>query len=139
MLRGGARILHTRQLSTRYAQFFPMNLPLLAIVFSSLSLVGVLALTVAVWRVRNFSQAATIKHRFDEVESVLEAHGQWWKKLNANVASIRGAMKRQDSEESHESNGSTDASFSMRPGETPEQWKTRMRTALATGQIKPPR
>jgi hypothetical protein len=96
---------------------------------------------IALWlclRVRMYSQPVWIKQRFVELEAAVEAQGQWWKKLNANVASIRGTLKR-GQDESPESNGSTDGTFSMHKGETPEQWKTRMRMQLATGQLRPPR
>lgn len=139
MLRGGAQILHGCKLSTRCSQFFPMDFALAALLFACGNLGLTLVLAFVLLRVRNYSAAATVKHRFDEIEAVLEAHGQWWKKLNANVASLRATQKRAEPDESHESNGSTDGTFAMRTGETPEQWKTRMRTALATGQIKPPR
>lgn len=68
----------------------------------------------------------------EKFEAHLDQNDGKWKKLNANYALLLAREK---------SNGSApdetaDSDTGMKSGETPDQWKTRMRKKLAAGGLK---
>jgi hypothetical protein len=77
---------------------------------------------------------------------LLEMLGQWevrqdrlegkWKKLNANYASLRAEMRNDVREPEDKQTEEDDVDTRMRPGETPQDWKARMRRAMHNGRLK---
>jgi peptidoglycan hydrolase CwlO-like protein len=73
----------------------------------------------------------------EEFETRLDRLDGKWKKLNANYASLRAETKttRNGAANVHDEDGD-DVDTRMRPGESPAEWKSRMRRAMQNGRLK---
>jgi peptidoglycan hydrolase CwlO-like protein len=73
----------------------------------------------------------------EEFETRLDRLDGKWKKLNANYASLRAETKttRNGAANVDEDDGD-DVDTRMRPGESPAEWKSRMRRAMQNGRLK---
>jgi hypothetical protein len=107
-----------------------MNLIYLAL---SLSGISILASMVCLWSIGRTTPTA-LKNRLDEQEAYLDKLCEWYKKLNMNVARI-GRKATNPGENENGATEGIDDTFKMKPGETPDQWKHRMRIELAAGKL----
>ena len=116
-----------------------MQLPvLIPILIHTITLaIAILALVVA-RGAHNTSPAKVVQELLDMLENWEVRQDRLegkWKKLNANYASLRAEMKQAPESPEPESE-EDDVDTRMRPGETPQDWKSRMRRAMHNGRLK---
>ena len=71
-----------------------------------------------------------------EFEARLDRNDGKWRKLNANYASLRAEGRTPVREPEDKQDDDEDVDTRMRPGETPQDWKARMRRAMHNGRLK---
>jgi hypothetical protein len=116
---------------------FPMVTAVIAIVLASLALALSLGSAVACWVMRRERRVGAVLTRLNDLEAQIDSQAAWWKKLNANMASIRGELgtRRHGLKPAQEV---PDDAIEQAPNESPEDWKKRVRRGLSTGKIKAP-
>jgi peptidoglycan hydrolase CwlO-like protein len=73
----------------------------------------------------------------EEFDARLDRLDGKWKKLNANYASLRAETKTtRNGAANVDDDDGDDVDTRMRPGESPAEWKTRMRRAMQNGRLK---
>ena len=84
----------------------------------------------------NGRRPRTLDNRITELEAGQERSETWYKKLNANYALLLAREKRHPEKPSETPPNGGALDIQQAKGETPEQWKARMRRQMASGGLK---
>jgi hypothetical protein len=96
---------------------------------------AVIAASVAL-RIAQHHNNRALKRRLDEFEADLDKQAAWYAKLNANVASVRATISQHKKDAATPEAAEPELPFGPAAGETPDQWKKRMRAQLAAGNLQ---